>query len=380
MPTTNRYDARLIYSASDGDANMLWATRFFAPDPFIFIQKRGKRYLVMSDLEIDRARSEASVDKVLPYSEYVKRKQSEGIPFPTAAHVLSEVFKDLKIRSVEVPGTFPVGLADQLRSMKIKVQPAADPFWPDREVKTSEEVRFITHSLRAAEVGIEGGIDAVRRTEIGGDGYLYLDGTRLTSDILRRIIDTTIMAQGYVPSHSIVASADQCVDPHNQGGGPIRANTSIIMDIFPRSQKTGYFGDITRTVVRGHASDRLKHAYRCVEEGQKIGFRRIRDGASAFDIHQEILSYFANEGFPTGLSGGRMQGFFHGTGHGLGLDIHEAPGFGLRSRNALRTGHVVTVEPGLYYEGMGGVRLEDVVLVTDTGCRNLVRIPKILEV
>lgn len=380
MPANNRCDARLIYSASEGDANMLWATRFFAPDPFIFIQKRGKRYLVMSDLEIDRARSEAAVDKVLPYSEYVKRKQEKGIHFPSPADVLSEVFKDLKIRRVEVPGTFPAGLADRLRSMKIKVQPAPDPFWPDREVKTAEEVRSITNSLRAAEVGIEAGIDAVRRTEIGADSYLYLDGTRLTSEILRRIIDTTIMAQGYVPSHSIVASANQCVDPHNQGSGPIRANTSIIMDIFPRSQKTGYFGDITRTVVRGRASERLKHAYRCVEEGQRIGFRRIRNGANAYDIHQEILGYFADQGFPTGPSGGRMQGFFHGTGHGLGLDIHEAPGIGIRSKNKLRTGHVVTVEPGLYYEGVGGVRLEDVVLVTETGCRNLVRIPKFLEV
>ena len=380
MPASNRCDARLIYSASEGDANMLWATRFFAPDPFIFIQKRGKRYLVMSDLEIDRARSEASVHKVLAYSEYVERKQKDGIHFPSPADVLSEVLGDLNIRSVEVPGTFPVGLADRLRSMKIKVQPAPDPFWPDRELKTPEEIRFISNSLRAAELGIEAGIDAVRRSDIGADAYLYLDGARLTSEILRRIIDTTIMAQGYVPSHSIVASANQCVDPHNQGSGPIRANTSIILDIFPRSQRTGYFGDITRTVVRGRASDRLKHAYKCVEEGQRIGFRRIRNGANAYDIHQEILNYFAAQGFPTGPGGGRMQGFFHGTGHGLGLDIHEAPGIGLRSKNTLRTGHVVTVEPGLYYEGMGGVRLEDVVLVTETGCRNLVRIPKFLEV
>src|SRR5439155_1088649 len=220
----NSHDAQLIYSASEGDANMLWATRFFAPDPFIFIQKRGKRYLVMNDLEIERAKSEASVDKVLPYTEYVRRKQKEGIAFPTAADVLSEVFRDLKIKTVEVPGTFPVGLADQLRSMKLKVQPATDPFWPDRELKRAEEVRFITDSLRAAEMGIEAGIDAVRRTEIRKDGYLYLDGTRLTSEILRRIIDTTIMSLGYVPSHSIVASANQCVDPHNQGSGPIRAN------------------------------------------------------------------------------------------------------------------------------------------------------------
>jgi len=152
------------------------------------------------------------------------------------------------------------------------------------------------------------------------------------------------------------------------------------MDIFPRSQKTGFFGDITRTVVRGKASDRLKHAYRCVQEGQEIGFRRIRDGVNAYDIHMEILNHFKSEGFETGPKDGRMQGFFHGTGHGLGLDIHEAPGINARHATRLRTGHVVTVEPGLYYMGMGGVRLEDVVLVSKAGCANLVNLPKVLEV
>jgi Xaa-Pro aminopeptidase len=380
MQPTTRFDAQLIYSASESDANMLWATRFFAPDPFIFIQKRGKRYLVMNDLEIDRAKSQASVDRVLSYSEYQKRWQQRGTQFPTPAQILSEVFSDLKIGSIEVPSTFPLGLADQLRKTKIKVEARPDPFWPERELKTSEEVRFISASLRAAENGMEAGIDAVRRSEIRKDGYLYLDGTRLTSEILKRVINTTIMSQGFVPSHTIVSSGDQCVDPHNQGSGPIRANTSVIMDIFPRSQKTGYFGDITRTVVRGRASDRLKHAYHCVLQGQNIGFRRIRDGASAYEIHFEILEYFKREGFETGSMRGRMQGFFHGTGHGLGLEIHEAPSFGLRSKNKLKAGNVVTVEPGLYYQGMGGVRLEDVVYVTQTGCRNLVRIPKILEV
>jgi Xaa-Pro aminopeptidase len=373
-------DARLIYSASESDANMLWATRFFAPDPFIFIEKRRKRYLVMNDLELDRAKSQAAVDKVLASTGYQKRWQSRGTAFPTTAQVLVEIFSDLKISSVEVPAAFPLHLADQLRKMKVRVNAKPDPFWTEREFKTSEEIHAINDSLRAAETGMEAGIEAVRRSEIGKDGYLYLDGTQLTSEILKSIINTAIMARGYVPSHTIAASGDQCVDPHNQGSGPIRSNTSIIMDIFPRSQITGYFGDITRTIVRGRASERLKHAYRCVLEGQEIGFRQIRDGASAYDIHWEILNYFAREGFPTGPSDGRMQGFFHGTGHGLGLDIHEDPSFGQRSRNSLRSGNVVTVEPGLYYQGMGGVRLEDVVVVTKTGCRNLVKIPKTLEV
>jgi len=380
MPKSRPPDARLIYSASDTDANMLWATRFFAPDPFVFIAKRGKRYLVMNDLEIDRAKSQAAVDKVLSYSEYQKRWQSRGTQFPAPSQVLLEVLRDLKIASVEVPSTFPVYLADQLRKLKIAVQPKADPFWPERELKTQDEIRAIGESLRAAEIGMEAGIEAVRRTKIRKDGYLDLDGTPFTSEILKRIINTAIMAEGYVPSHTIAASGDQCVDPHNQGSGRIRANTSIIMDIFPRSQRTGYFGDITRTVVRGRASERLKYAYHCVLQGQEIAFRRVRDGASAYDIHFEIVNYFNTEGFPTGVQNGRMQGFFHGTGHGLGLDIHEAPSFGQRNKNLLRAGNVVTVEPGLYYSGMGGVRLEDVVFVTKNGCRNLVKIPKFLEV
>src|SRR5215467_8262423 len=136
MSKTARIDARLIYSASESDANMLWATRFFAPDPFIFIQKRSKRYLVMNDLELDRAKSQASVDHVLPYSDYQKRWQTRGTQFPTAAQILSEVFADLRITSVEVPSTFPVGLADQLRRMKIRIEPRPDPFWPEREFKT----------------------------------------------------------------------------------------------------------------------------------------------------------------------------------------------------------------------------------------------------
>ena len=218
----NRTDARLIYSASESDANMLWATRFFAPDPFVFIEKRGRRTLVMNDLEIDRAKDQASVDKVLSYSDYVRRVNAKSKAAPILADVLLEIFRDLKISSVSVPSTFPLGLADQLRRKRVRVVAQPDPFWTDREIKTNEEVRDISDSLRAAEAGIEAGIAAIRRSVIRKDGYLYLDGTQLTSEILKRVINTTIMSLGFVPSHSIVASGDQCVDPHNEGSGPIR--------------------------------------------------------------------------------------------------------------------------------------------------------------
>jgi Xaa-Pro aminopeptidase len=137
---------------------------------------------------------------------------------------------------------------------------------------------------------------------------------------------------------------------------------------------------LSRTVVRGRASERLKEAYATVQAGQEIAYRAIRHGADGKEIHQRILALFEQRGFPTGKIDGRMQGFFHGTGHGLGLDIHEPPRISPGAAT-LRAGHVVTVEPGLYYIGMGGVRLEDVVLVTEKGNRNLTReIPQFLEI
>ncbi len=373
-------DARLIVAASDTDANLLWATRMFTPDPFIFFTKNGRRYVVMSDLELDRAREQATVDHVLAQSEYVERLSSQGITFPSTGQLLGEVFGDFRIQKVRVPWDFPISLADELRGLGISLSVEDGTFWSQREIKTQEEIGHIRSSLRVAEAGMEAGIAALRRSNILRNGYLDLDGTRLTSEILKAIINTTIMERGWVPSHTIVSSGNHAVDPHNEGTGPIRAHTSVIIDIFPRSQKTGYFGDMTRTVVRGRASERLKQAYHAVAEAQKIGFRNIRSRNSAYKIHQDILSYFRSRGFPTGLQDGRMQGFFHGTGHGLGLDIHEAPFFGLKAQNRFRRNQVVTVEPGLYYSGMGGVRLEDVVVVGEAQCKNLVRFPKFLEI
>lgn len=358
---------------------MLYATAFFAPDPFIFLQHQGKKYVVMSDLEIDRARKQAEVDQVLSLSLYQTRLRKIGKNRPATVDVLDMIFRKRGIGSLAVPANFPALLADELRSRGFVLQIKKDPFFSERERKKTDEVKKIRDSLRVAELGLDAGIKALKKAKIDRDRYLYLNGSRLTSEAIKTIVNTTIMAQGWVPSHTIVSSGDQCCDPHHEGSGPLKANTSIIFDIFPRSQKTGYFGDLSRTVVRGRASERLKKAYITVQAGQEVAFRMIRDGADGRKIHQKILALFEQRGFPTGKIGGRMQGFFHGTGHGLGLDIHEPPRIAV-SEATLRAGHVVTVEPGLYYLGMGGVRLEDVVLVTSNGNRNLTRYPQFLEI
>lgn len=369
---------RLLYAASETDADMLYATGFFAPDPFLFVQAGRRRFVVMSDLERDRARKQARVTRVLAWSRIAGELEREG-KAPTVARIAARVLRRLGARSAEVPRSFPVGLARELQALRVAVRVAPDPFWPERVVKRPDEVRAITAALRAAEAGLLAGLEALRATRIGRDGTLRRGGRVFTVEDLRAAVNTRIMAEGAVPAHTICAPGDQAVDPHEEGHGPIRAHTPIVMDIFPRSEKTGYFGDLTRTVVRGRASARLQEVYALVNEGVRLGHRRLRDGIEGRDVHREIQALFEARGYKTGVKDGRMQGFFHGTGHGLGLQIHEPPSISTRP-STLRAGHVVTVEPGLYYLGLGGVRIEDVALVTRTGSRNLTRVPKFLEI
>jgi Xaa-Pro aminopeptidase len=368
----------LLYAASETDADILYATGFFAPDPFVFVQKGRARILVMSDLERDRARHQARVDRVIAWSGVAKRIEAAGRK-PTAAAVIALVLRDLALKRVEVPRRFPLGLAMELDAQGVRLDLVDDPFWPQREVKRPDEVRAVTEALRAAEAGLQAGLQALRACRVGRDGWLRRDGRRFTAEDLRAAVNTRIMAQGCVPAHTICAPGDQAVDPHEEGHGPIRAHTPVVMDIFPRSERTGYFGDLTRTVVRGRASEALREVYALVHEGVRLGHRRIRDGADGRAIHREIQALFDARGYRTGVKQGRMQGFFHGTGHGLGLEIHEAPSISTRP-STLRAGHTVTVEPGLYYLGLGGVRIEDVALVTRKGSRNLTRVPKLLEI
>ena len=189
----------------------------------------------------------------------------------------------------------------------------------------------------------------------------------------------TMMERDCVAQHTIIACGVQAVDPHNEGSGPLKANEPIVMDVFPQHAKSRYFADITRTVVKGQASDKVKRMFTAVKEGQEIAFRMIKDGVDGSAVHKAILDSFEQQGFKTGEQNGRMQGFFHGTGHGLGLEIHEPPRISAKP-DILKAGMVVTVEPGLYYLDAGGMRIEDTVVVTKDGCRVLTEAPKILEV
>jgi Xaa-Pro aminopeptidase len=294
--------------------------------------------------------------------------------------VIRAVLKDNQAKKVNVPQSFPFGLARQLRDLKVKVKLCKNGCFPSRELKTPEEIKKISAALMMAEVGLSEGIQTLKRAKVDRNRRLVYNNAPLTSERLRAIIDTAIIQAGGFANHTIVASGDQACDPHEKGYGPIKANVPIILDVFPRSQKTGYFGDITRTVVKGRASESVRKMYHCVAHAQDVAFKHLQNGASGREIHTMVSDYFDSQGFKTGKENGRMQGFFHSTGHGVGLEIHESPSLGKNSKDAMRAGHVVTVEPGLYYVGVGGVRLEDMAYVTRKGPKNLTKFEKVLEI
>ena len=369
----------LLYSASDSDADMLYATRFFAPDPFLFLRtSSGKRVLVMSDLEIDRARAQSNAHRVLSFARYAAAAEKRLGHAPHAADTIVEVLRDLRIAAVTVPPSFSAGLLERLRARRITVHVADAPFFPERGLKSPAEVKAIAAAMRATEAGMSAALELLRRARVRG-GWVVLEGRRLTAEEIRRAADAAVLAAGSLPAHTIVAPGRHGCDPHDEGSGPIRAGQPVIVDIFPRAQKTGYFGDITRTFVKGRPSPTVRAMYDAVYHGQRLALRSIRAGVRARDVHDAVHALFAQRGFKTGQIDGRMQGFFHGTGHGLGLEIHEPPRVAAND-TVLEAGMVVTVEPGLYYWPHGGVRIEDTVLVQRNGIRNLTRFPKLFEV
>jgi Xaa-Pro aminopeptidase len=335
--------------------------------------------LLVGDLEIEGARRLATVDSVVPASRLFAALARRRIRRADLHRVLGEELKRRGARRAEVPFSFPAGGISGLRRAGIQVSTVPDPFFPGRSRKSSAELRAIGAALRAAEAGLAVAVLTLAASRVGRDGLLHLGGRVLTSEILREKAERAMFAAGAAPDRSIVAGGIQGADPHHRGAGPLRAHRPIVLDFFPRHRLTGYYGDITRTVVKGRADEPTRRAYGAVRRAQQLAFGLIRHGAEGADIHARLVEYFERTGFPVRRGGRRREGFFHGTGHGLGLELHEPPGIGARPA-MLEAGQVVTVEPGLYYPWLGGMRIEDVVLVTRGRCRKLTRFPVFLEI
>jgi Xaa-Pro aminopeptidase len=368
---------RLIVAASEADADMLYATKFWAPDPFIFLEQNGRRTLVLSDLEIDRARKEARAHEFVSLNELEREVQGRSKKTPPYEKILAHFLRARGVRSTAVPANFPLGYAQELAANKIRLRTTNGLFWPQREAKSDKEIELMRRALRITEAGLARALQVLKASKPAARKQLRWSGKALTSEILRAEIDSAILRAGGIPNGTIAAGGDQACDPHNRGSGPLYANSLIILDVFPREARSGYFGDLTRTVLRGRASEAQRKLWDTVKAGQALALRKIKAGIDGAEIHKAIQNFFTQRGYPTEVRNGRRVGFFHGTGHGLGLEIHEYPRL---QKVTLKNRQTLTVEPGLYYPGLGGVRHEDVVLVTKSGCKILSRFPKQLEI
>ncbi|MFN7181802.1 MAG: M24 family metallopeptidase, partial [Planctomycetota bacterium] len=248
----------------------------------------------------------------------------------------------------------------------------------NRMKKTSREVEYIRKILKITARAFDIVKKFLRDSRIKGK-FLYYRGVKLTSEFIRKELNQYFAANDAFSTSIIIACGKQGCEPHNIGTGPVYPHQTIIVDIYPRSLKTRYWGDMTRTFVKGDVSDSIEKLYRTVENAQSMAISRIKNKVNGAQIHNAIVKYFDENGYKTGLINGKLQGFLHGTGHGLGLDIHEPPRIA-PVEVTLETGNVVTVEPGLYYYDIGAVRIEDVILVKEDGAELLSSYPKILRV
>jgi Xaa-Pro aminopeptidase len=363
---------RLMVAASGSDADMLYATHFYADDPFIWWEARGKSHIVLSPLEIDRARPLVRVSQVHAMGEFLPPPPKDQ----SIAAIIFSVATKYRIKSFLVPAQFPAGLLEKLRKAGLKIVVSDKSFFPERTRKKKEEVRALEAALRVAEAGLRRGIDVLKASRPDRRGFLQWAKSALTSERLRAEMDAAVLHAGGIPANTIVAGGIQGCDPHERGHGPLRANEAIVLDIFPRHARNFHYGDLTRTVVRGRATEALRAQYAAVQSGKQWVMKKMREGADGTALQKQLIERFTAAGYPTEQREGRWVGMFHGVGHGLGLDLHETPRF---AAGKLFAGLSITVEPGLYYPGVGGVRIEDVVVVGKSGVRNLTRFEEELE-
>jgi len=376
---TQLSQVRLIIADSEHNADMLYASGMFVPDAFIAMEIEGRWHGLFSPLEVGRAKKDSKLDQA--HLDTLWREKAEIEQRRGLAAIAAAFLSHRNISQLMVPADFPLGYAEQLRSWGFEVSAVEGAFFPGRAVKSEYELRCLTHSERLTRQSMKQAEAYLAACGVGDDGILRApeSAKKVKSADVRRVIETFLIGRGAMPAHTIVACGKEGADPHNIGSGFIRAHQPIIIDIFPRVLATGYWGDMTRTYVKGKASPEIKRLYQTVREGQDIGLSMVAAGVDGAVIHQSITDHFDKQGYPTKVIRGKQTGFFHGTGHGVGLQIHELPRISVRS-DILKSNQVVTVEPGLYYPGLGGVRLEDMVIVRDGGCDNLTNYKRKLEV
>lgn len=369
---SSRSILRALYASSEASADVLYLSGVFVPDAFLCLIKGKHSIGIVSRLEYTRVKATSKFKEVL-LLESVRAEAAQRFKVKVSTIGPAELIRYFTILlacdGVEIPSNFPAGLYAKLQSHGVDVSVAEDPFFPSRELKSDEEANAIRQGNRASAAGFRVAERVLKESKIEGKRLKYA-GSILTSERLRHLIDGECLARGALAQHTIVAGGEQACDPHETGYGPLKPNELIIIDVFPRIRATGYHGDMTRTFLKGRASDAQRQLVGTVKAAQKAAIARVKAGVSCSSVHEAAAGIFESRDYRTERQGDTFVGFIHSTGHGLGLEVHEVPRVS-RGAGRLRKGQVITIEPGLYYPGLGGCRIEDVVRVTKDGCEKL---------
>jgi Xaa-Pro aminopeptidase len=369
------YDGYAFYDDAS-NSNLYYVTGFTAPDPFLAVYTPESTGILASSLEYGRAKSESRADVVKRFSDYdFQDKRAEHGPERATELMHAEFAEDLGAESLAVDGDFPIAVADALRDQGLSVEPDKDGVISEvRATKTDEEIGYVQRAQKANEAAMARAEELIRGADVV-DGVLHHDGEPLTSEFVTQEIEIELLRHDCALDETIVACGADAADPHDRGSGPLLADEFVIVDIFPQDKASRYHADMTRTFINGEVSETQREWYDVTEEALEAALDVVEPGVSGEEVNQAVVDVYEAHGHPTIFSDPETEtGFIHSTGHGVGLDVHEKPGVAHGGED-LEPGHVITIEPGLYDPEVGGVRIEDIVVVTEDGYENFTEYP-----
>jgi Xaa-Pro aminopeptidase len=349
---------------------MRYLTHFTTSDPFVYFRKQGEEgTIIISQMEVGRASREGTnavmtrAEAGLP--EIIKKEKD---PYrATAQMIAGQVGK-----KILVPPNFPIALANALGEF-CSVTVDKGTVLAMRAKKTRPEIRCMKIVQSVTQIAMGHAVSLIKRSVVK-KGILHLDGKPLTAEHIKYTMHCMLLEHGCCAEDTIVSCGEDTAIPHMTGTGPLRADEPIIIDLFPVHEESGYYADMTRTFVKGEPSPEILEMYTVLREAKQLAISRVKSGISGAELHQLVVDFFKERGYDSDT-----RGFVHNLGHGVGLQIHELPTVG-PSGKPLEAGNVITIEPGLYYPGTGGVRLEDIGAVTNKGFDNFTAFPEDLVV
>jgi Xaa-Pro aminopeptidase len=365
------YDGYLIDADSE-DADQRYLSGYDAPDPFLTLYTPDALWVLVSGLEYARAKSDSNADIVRRFADYdFQAMREEHGQDEARRRMVAAFLAEAGVDAVAAPKRFPLETADGLRAREVTVDPdAEDTITTIRATKTDTEIDHVRATQRANETALAAAEELLSDADVE-DGRLRHNGETLTAERVKEEIEIALLREGCALEETIVAGGRQGADPHERGSGPLPANDPIVIDVFPRSTETKYRADMTRTFVVGEPSEEVRRRHDLTVEAMEAAIEAVEPGTTGAAVHDVVCDVYERAGYETLRSNSEADtGFIHSTGHGVGLDVHEQPSVAPGGER-LEPGHVITIEPGLYDPDVGGIRVEDFVVVTEDGCENL---------